>query len=201
MSNTDFPEGIHVLKPRKVSVSRELDSFLDATGLAHPESAPLSDKTRPKAGSLNAMLCADCGQVEYLTREYCRCGHYLGGQLQDEYLALEQSLHARHAELSEEAERTLKPLRFYYLLAVPFIIVPALHAFIWFDSFALSTFLWWMPAMLIAGAGMFAENLVIRPLKESNQLVNNYTFDVFLLNKYQLPSKLFYEDRPQANDI
>lgn len=199
MTDTDFPGSVHVLKPRKVSVSRKLDSFLDATGLAHSDGAPVYDKTRPKAGSLNAIFCSDCGQVEYLTREYCRCGHYLGGQLQDEYLAFEQSLHARHAELSDEVERTLKPLRFCYLLAVPFMIMPALHALFWSDSFALSTLLWWMPAILIAGAGTFAENRVIRPLKESNQLVNHYTFDEFLSNRYQHTNKPFFEDGLEAN--
>lgn len=180
MSDTDFPASVHALRPRKVSVSRKLDKFLDATGLAHSSGTTVSDSTRPEAGSMNAMFCADCDQVEYLTREYCRCGHYLAGQLQDEYLIWERNIHAEHLELSAEVERKLRPLRVYYLLAIPFMLAPALSVVFWSDSFALSTLLWWMPVMLIAGAGMFAEKYIVRPLKESASLVENYTFDTFL---------------------
>jgi hypothetical protein len=111
MSDTDFPAKVHVLRPRKASVSSRLDGFLDKAGLVPSGSTALGDSTRPSAGSKNSMICADCDQVEYLTREYCRCGHYLGGQLQDEYLAWEQEIHASHTDLAEAVKQKLKPLR------------------------------------------------------------------------------------------
>ncbi|MBU3260002.1 hypothetical protein KPG71_08365 [Roseovarius sp. PS-C2] len=180
MSDTDFPAGVHVLRPRKVSVSKKLDGFLEKAGLANSNNNKQNDTTRPRAGSLNAFTCADCGQIEYLTREYCRCGHYLRGQLEDEYLAWEQGIHALHTELSDEVELKLKPLRKFYLLAIPFMLVPAMNVLFWSNNFALITLLWWLPAVLIAGAGLFAEDHLIRPLKESARFVDSYTFETFI---------------------
>jgi len=184
MSDTDFPADVHVLRPRKVSVSSKLDSFLDKAGLVPSCSGELNDNTRPIAGSINAIICADCSQVEYLTRDYCRCGHYLNGQLQDEFIVWERNIHSEHAELLGMLERTLKPLRLYYLLAIPFMLVPAVYAIFWSGSFTLSSLLWWMPVLLIAGAGAFAESLFSRPLKESTCLVENYTFDTFIEQRH-----------------
>lgn len=180
MSDTDFPAGVHVLRPRKVSVSKKLDGFLEKAGLATSNNKKQSDVTRPRPGSMNALTCADCGQIEYLTREYCRCGHYLRGQLEDEYLAWEQEIHALHSDLEEEVELKLKPLRMFYLLAIPFMLVPALNVLLWSNSFALITLLWWLPAVLIAGAGLFAEGHLIRPLKESARFIKSYTFETFI---------------------
>jgi len=183
MSDTDFPADVHVLRPRKVSVSKKLDGFLDQAGLAYSSSPIESDATRPSLGRINAVTCADCGQAEYLTREYCRCGHYLSGQLQDEYLTWEEKIHTEHSELSNEVERMLKPLRICYLLTIPFLLVPALHVIFWADSFALTLLLWWMPVLLIAGAGIFAEQHVICPLKDSALFIQNYTFETFLFER------------------
>ena len=183
MSDTDFPSSVHVLRPRKVSVSKKLDGFLDQAGLAHHSDRTLNDSTRPSANNLNAMTCADCGQIEYLTREYCRCGHYLGGQLQDEYLAWEQQILAEHEELSKKSELTLRPLRLSYFLAIPFMLVPAVNVIFWSEGFVLATLLWWMPVALIAGAGVFAENYILRPLKKSAWFVDNYTIDNFIAQR------------------
>lgn len=180
MSETDSPASVHVLRPRKISVSRKLDNFLDTEGLALSGKPTPNEDTRPRADNVNAMRCAACYEVEYLTRDYCRCGHYLGGQLEDEYLAWEQGIRANHTRLSAEVERALRPLRIFYGLAIPFMLVPLLYLVFWSDSFALSTLLWWSPAMLLAGAGMFAESHIIRPLKESSWLVENYTFENFI---------------------
>jgi hypothetical protein len=60
------------------------------------------------------------------------------------------------------------------------MLVPAFLVIFWSETFALSALLWWMPVMLIAGAGVFAESHVIRPLKESKRFADCYTFDTFL---------------------
>ena len=189
MSDTDFPASVHILRPRRVSISSNLDGFLDSAGLVTSGRPLPRDDTRPSPGSINAVKCADCDQVEYLTREYCRCGHYLGGQLQDEYLAWEKRIYAQHSELSVQVERRLKPLRFLFIFAIPFLLVPMVHLAFWPDTFALSSFLWWAPAMLIAGAGTFAENQVIRPLKESAWFVENHTFETYVQQTYSGAAK------------
>ena len=185
MSDTDYPASVHVLKPRKVSVSKKLDGFLDKAGLTPSQKAIESDHTRPNSKYPNAILCRNCTQVEYLTRDYCRCGHYLRGQLEDEYLAWEETIHSTHAALEQKVAFSTKPLRLFYLLAVPFMLVPAIQLILWFDQFALSALLWWSPAMMLAGAGMFAENHVIRPLKASTQFLETYSFETFLDQRSQ----------------
>ena len=135
---------------------------------------------RPDATNINAICCAGCGQIEYLSREYCRCGHFLRGQLEDEYLARERDLHANHAALAETFERKMKPLRHLQLAAIPFLLVPVMQFLFWPDSLAVSSMAWFAPAVVIAGSVAIIETILKRPLRSSASILGNYTFETFL---------------------
>lgn len=182
-----FPAEVHVLKPRKVSVSRRVDDFLEREGLVPPDEAhseaqepSRQNAVRPDAKNMNAICCAACGQIEYLSREYCRCGHFLRGQLEDEYLAWERNLHANHATLAETFERKMKPLRGLLLVAIPFLPVPVLQFLFWPDSLGVSSIAWFAPAVVIAGAVAVIDAILKRPLTSSASILENYTFETFL---------------------
>lgn len=182
-----FPAEVHVLKPRKVSVSRRVDDFLEREGLvptdeAHSEAEKPSrqSEVRPNAKNMNAICCAVCGQIEYLSREYCRCGHFLRGQLEDEYLVWERDLHANHAALAETVERKMKPVRRLLLVATPFLPVPVLQLLFWPDSLGVSSMAWFAPAVVIAGAAAALDAILRRPLTSSASILENYTFETFL---------------------
>lgn len=186
MSDIDFPAGVQVLRPRKVSVSKEVDRFLDEEGFDQSRAPKLAEETRPKAENINSVHCKSCGEVEYLSRVDCRCGHYLRGQLEDEYLAWEQQLHADHKELSELIENRLKPLRFFLALSIIFMLIRLLQLTFWSDDFSLKPLIWIVIALLVGGLASLAEKYLSRPLSTSTWYVENYTFEFFL------------EDRPHA---
>jgi hypothetical protein len=182
-----FPAEVHVLKPRKISVSRKLDDFLEREGLvpsdeAQPEAEEPSRESavRSNATNINAICCASCGQIEYLSRDFCRCGHFLRGQLEDEYLAWERGLHANHAALAESFERKMKPLRGLLLLAIPFLPVPMLQVLFWPDSLGVGSMAWFAPVVLIAGASAVLDAILRRPLTSSASILESYTFETFL---------------------
>jgi hypothetical protein len=182
-----FPAEVHVLKPRKVSVSRRVDDFLEREGLvptneAHSEAEEPSrqSEVRPNAKNINAICCAVCEQIEYLSRQYCRCGHFLRGQLEDEYLAWERDLLANHAALVETFERKMKPLRGLLLVAIPFLPVPVLQFLFWPDSLGVSSMAWFAPAAVIAGTAAALEAILGRPLTSSASILESYTFETFL---------------------
>lgn len=182
-----FPAKVHVLKPRKVSVSRRVDDFLEREGLvptdeaqSEAEEPSRQSEVRPNATNINAICCAGCGQIEYLSREYCRCGHFLRGQLEDEYLAWERDLHANHLALAETFERKMKPLRHLSLVAIPFLLVPVLQFLFWPDSLAINSMAWFAPAVAIAGAAAIIETIQKRPLTSSKATLESYTFETFL---------------------
>lgn len=189
-----FPAEVHVLKPRKVSVSHRVDDFLEREGLYPTDEAQSvaeepsrHAEVRPNAANVNAICCAACGQIEYLSREYCRCGHFLRGQLEDEYLAWERDLHAIHAGLAETFERKMKPLRRLYLVAIPFLLVPALQVLFWPDSIGVSSMAWFAPAVVIAGAASALEAILGRPLASSASILGSYTFEAFLEDRTANP--------------
>lgn len=186
-NNFSFPAEVHVLKPRKVSVSRRVDNFLEREGLVPTDEAQsearepaLQSDVRPNAKNINAICCAACGQIEYLSRDFCRCGHFLRGQLEDEYLAWERDLHAKHAALAETFERKMKPLRGLLLVAIPFLPVPVLQFLFWPDSLGVSSMAWFAPAVVIAGAAAVLDAILRRPLTSSASILENYTFETFL---------------------
>ena len=116
MSDGQLPSNVLVLKPRTMSLSDRLDQFLEQHALA-PDEAPIRcDPTRPKAPGINAIRCASCRQMEYLSRDYCRCGHYLRGQLEDEFLTWVDQVAEDHDQLAESVEIKLRKLRYLNLL-------------------------------------------------------------------------------------
>ena len=180
MSDTDFPADVHVLRPRKVSVSKQVDRFLDEQGLDQSRAPKRAEETRPNAENMNSIHCRSCGEVEYLTRVDCRCGNYLRGQLEDEYLEWEQQLHADHNKLSEFIEIRIRPLRYFLALSTIFMLIPLLQLTFWSDSFSLEILVWFIPALLVGGIAILVEKYVGRPLTLSTQYIENYTFEFFL---------------------
>ena len=186
ISDADFPANVHALKPRKISLTEKLDRFLDEHGLEPSEAPKRYDLSRPKKISGNALVCVACGEVEYLTRDYCRCGHYLRGQLEDEFLAWEHKLHLDHDTLANDIALKLRPFRLFILLGIGFLIVPLLQLCLWPDSFVFSSFLWFCPAFLTCGLAALVEQHLSRPLKVSALHLENYTFLSFLSERHQL---------------
>ena len=127
MSDSQLPSNVHLLRPRTTSLSDRLDRFLEQHALAPDETPIRRDPTRPKAPGINAVRCAACEQMEYLSRDYCRCGHYLRGQLEDEFLAWERQITEEHERLAESVELQLKKVRYQYLISLPFVVVPLIY--------------------------------------------------------------------------
>jgi len=184
MSNTDFPANVHVLRPRKISLSERLDLFLDEHGLELKEAAKQPDHSRPKSINGNALVCAACGEAEYLTREYCRCGHYLRGQFEDEYCAWENQVHSEHIELADAIALKLKPLRYLFAAGLPFLVGPMIYLNFWADSFNLYPLLWMAAGILICGIVALAEKVLMRPLEASAHFLNTYSIETFIDQRF-----------------
>lgn len=180
MSESQLPSNVHVLKPRTMSISDRLDQFLEQHALSPSEKPIRRDPTRPRAPGINAITCASCGQAEYLTRDYCRCGHYLRGQLEDEFLAWECQIAEEHKRLAETLEPELKKVRFFNLLGLPFVAVPLLFVAIFSESFALTTLVWMAIGMAIMGACAGVEQRLLKPVRISQHFLATYTIETFL---------------------
>lgn len=128
MLDEKLPDDMKNLRPRKLRLSEDAERLLASVtdADANPKRQQRANGLRPNADSVNAARCAGCGHIEYITREYCRCGHYLAGQIEDEFLAWEQDLAAKHERLAEEAEQRMKPVRWAALIAFPFLLWPPL---------------------------------------------------------------------------
>jgi hypothetical protein len=187
MSDTGFPTNVHVLRPRKVSLSEKLDHFLDEHGLEPKETTKRPDPSRPKSINGNALVCAACGEAEYLTREYCRCGHYLRGQLQDEYSAWENQVHSEHSELADAIALKIKPLRYLFAVGLPFLVGPMLYLNFWVDNFTLYPLLWMAPGILIGGIVALTERFLMRPLEASAHFLNTYSIETFIDQRFFQP--------------
>jgi hypothetical protein len=184
MSNTDFPVNVHVLRPRKVSLSDKLDLFLDEHGLELKEATKRPDPSRPKRINGNALVCAACNESEYLTREYCRCGHYLRGQLEDEYYAWENQVHIEHGQLVDAIEQKIQPLRYLFALGLPFLVGPMLYLNFWADNFTLYPLLWMAPGILIGVFAALAERYWARPLEVSGHFLKTYSIETFIDQRF-----------------
>lgn len=184
MSNTEFPANVHVLRPRKVSLSERLDLFLDEHGLELKEATKRPDPSRPKSINGNAMVCATCGEAEYLTREYCRCGHYLRGQLEDEYCAWENQVHREHSELAVAIALKIKPLRYLFAVGLPFLVGPMLYLNFWADSFTLYPLLWMTPGIFIGGIAALTERYLTRPLEASDLFLNTCSIETYIDHRF-----------------
>lgn len=153
MLDEELPDDLAKLRPRKLRLGPDVERLLEGVAGVEvdPKKARETKGLRPKANSVNATRCAGCGQIEDVTREYCRCGHYLTGQIEDEYLAWESTLAETHERLSTEADRKLKPFRIMALAALPFIIWPLLYPVLFDDFGSLTTWLWMLPGIAIFG--------------------------------------------------
>ncbi|WP_176249804.1 hypothetical protein [Sulfitobacter sp. HGT1] len=184
MTDTDFSTNIHVLKPRTVSVSEKLDQFLEEHRLTPAIAMSKPRRSRPIASNINAMSCDECGDVEYLTRDFCRCGHYLRGQLEDEYIEWEKEIQADHIELSDSVSRKLKPVRYIVLVSILFLVVPLLYLSLWPEHFTLKSFLWLIPGVVIGGGSAFVEKHMDKPVQESEKFLQNHTFETFIEQRF-----------------
>ena len=180
MSEGSLPSNVHLLEPRAMSLSDRLDEFLEKHALA-PTSAPVRrDPTRPKAGGINAISCASCERAEYLTRDYCRCGHYIRGQLEDEFLAWADGLEVHHNNLAEVAMSKVKTVRLLFPLSLPLLLWPLLSlaygggAPSLYSIFSLS-----IGFSLLAIAATI-ESIILNPLNESKRAASQVTFQTFM---------------------
>ena len=187
MSNTDFPANVHFLKPHKVSLSEKLDLFLDEYGLELNEAAKRPDQSHPKGINGNALDCAAYGEAEYLTREYCRCGHYLRGQLADEDCAWENQVHSEHSALADAIAMKVKPLRYIFAAGLPFLVRPMLFLNFWAKSFTLYSLLWMVPRIMTGGPAALTERYLTRPIEVTTHFLITYSIDTFIDQRFFQP--------------
>lgn len=180
MSEGQLPSNVHVLSPRKMSLSDRLDRFLERHALAPNETPIRRDPTRPNAPGINAITCASCGQAEYLTRDYCRCGHYLRGQLEDEFLAWEVQISEDHERLKEALNKRLKRLRYLYGVSLPFLIAPLAHLAFFSESLSFIPMVSMAVGFAIMGACALAEQNLRKPVEASLRFQSHYDFETFL---------------------
>ncbi|MEO1420317.1 MAG: hypothetical protein AAFU66_05120 [Pseudomonadota bacterium] len=180
MSESQLPSNVHVLKPRTMSLSDRLDRFLERHALAPSETLIRRDPTRPKAPGINAITCACCGQTEYLTRDNCRCGHYLRGQLEDEFLAWEGEVAKEHERLAETVELKLRKLRYFNLLGLPLVVVPLLFLAFYSEGLSLAPMVWMAVGTAVMGVCAVMEQRLQKPVEASQRFLDTYTLETFL---------------------
>lgn len=183
MTETKLDSAIHVLKPRTVSVSKRVDLFLLEQGLASKVCHGRTDQVQTKLANCNSIECKSCGAVEYLSRVECRCGHYLRGQLEDEYLERQQQLRADYQQLADLTEKRLKPLRYSVAASIFLMLIPLCQMIFWQESFSVKSTIWFAPALLIGGLSSGFEKYFERPLATCASYFENYTFDTYIAER------------------
>ncbi|WCE67019.1 hypothetical protein PL335_01285 [Sulfitobacter faviae] len=168
------------MKPRKMSLSDRLDEFLDKNCLAPGDVPTRRDPTRPKMPGINAIKCNDCGQAEYLTRTHCRCGHYLLGQLEDEFLEWVEDLQRAHEEMAKTTEKKLKALRRAALVSMPFVVAPMLHFVLTESTITIYAMISIAIGMMILGVMAVSEAHICRPLRANSTFLETCTWESFL---------------------
>ncbi|WP_425090760.1 hypothetical protein [Tropicimonas sp. S265A] len=189
MSEKQLPSNVHVLKPRMMSLADRLDRFLERHALTPSETPIRRDPTRPKAPGINAIRCAACEQAEYLTRDHCRCGHYLRGQLEDEFLAREGEIAVEHQRLAETVALRVKKLRYLNLLGLPFVVIPLLFLTFFSEGLSLTPLVWMAVGIAVMGVCAGLEQRLQKPLQASQQFLDTYTLETFLEQRV-LPRKV-----------
>lgn len=180
MSEGQLPSNVHVLKPRTMSISDRLDRFLEEYALAPSETPIRRDPTRPKAPGINAMRCASCGQVEYISRDHCRCGHYLRGQLEDEFLAWESQIAEDHVQLVEAVAPRIKRLRHLNALSLPFLVTPLFQLAFSSGGLSVIPMIWMAFGVAIMGTCTLLEQYLQKPIQASQLFLNSCTVETFL---------------------
>ena len=191
MLDEKLPDDMKNLRPRKLRLSEDAERLLASVtdADANPKRQQRANGLRPNADSVNAARCAGCGHIEYITREYCRCGHYLAGQIEDEFLAWEQDLAAEHERLAEEAEQRMKPVRWTALTAFPFLLWPPLQLLLHGDSMPLVTWLWVVPGVAVLGLFALAEKIITAKRDSYARTLASATFERFLTERIPTPRK------------
>ena len=184
MSEGQLPSNVHVLTPRTMSLSDRLDRFLEEHALAPSEKPVRRDPTRPNAPGINAIECASCGQMEYLSRDHCRCGHYIRGQLEDEFLTWAREIAEQHQRLAETVALKVRKLRYLNLLGLPFVVIPLLFLTFSSEEFFLAPFVWIAVGVAVMGVCASVERHLQKPVKASQNFLCTYTLETFL---YQRP--------------
>lgn len=187
MLKEEFSDDVLKLRPRKLRLGRKVERLLeDVYGAEeNADRAGQKSRLRPSADSMNAIRCADCGQVEYISRDYCRCGHYLAGQIMDEYLAWERDLAGTHDLLVAETDEKLKPVRWASVTAMPFFLWLLLLALLGNGQIPLSTWAWILPGLAILGLCALVEKVITRKRDASAYAVETASFEQFLTERPQ----------------
>ncbi|SHH99075.1 hypothetical protein [Marivita hallyeonensis] len=190
MLREEFPDDVLKLRPRKLRLGRDAERLLNDVCGTDGERSKSAHKSRlrPDVDSINAIRCADCGEVEYIARDYCRCGHYLAGQVIDEFLAWERGLVETRDRLAAAAERKMKPVRWVGASGIPFIIWPLLHSVFSAGSTPLTIWLWLIPGFAIMGLCALVETWITSARDASAHAVENATFEQFLSERVPVPS-------------
>ena len=185
MLEQKFSDDVMKLRPRKLRLGQDIERLLENVSGSEEDPGKVCAKQalRPKADSANAIRCGACGQIEYITREHCRCGNYLVGQLEDEYLAYERGLAETHERLSAETERTMRPLRIATLVGLPFMVWPFLHALRYGATGSLSIWLWILPGITVCGLFGWIEAKVNAKRNASALALQTATFEQFLVDR------------------
>lgn len=184
-----MPSNVHVLKPRTMSISDRLNRFLEQHALAPDETPVRRDPTRPRVPGVNAIRCASCRQMEYLTRDHCRCGHYLRGQLEDEFIAWEGEIAKEHQCLAETVALRVRKLRYLNLLGLPFVVLPLLFLAFVSESLSLTPIAWVAVGIAVMGVCAGLEQRLQKPVEASQRFLDTYTLETFLEQRV-LPRKV-----------
>ena len=180
MSDSQLPSNVHLLKPRTTSLSDRLDRFLEQHALAPDEAPVRRDPTRPRAPGVNAIRCASCEQMEYLTRDYCRCGHYLRGQLEDEFLAWQDHVFKAHEQSTEEYSAKVARLRLINLICIPLFVLPAWRLIMTEAPMTFSLLLFPMSALAVMGLVAYVEQRLKRPVVRTANTLLKLGFESYL---------------------
>ncbi|MEM6890978.1 MAG: hypothetical protein AAF636_23015 [Pseudomonadota bacterium] len=118
--------------------------------------------------------------MEYLTRNYCRCGHYIRGQLEDEFLACTDWIADRHDQLLASLVPKLKRLRYLNLLSLPFIVSPLVYQSFMVEGVSKGALLLIALGFALLGLVACLERRMLRPAAESELFLENFSFEEFL---------------------
>ncbi len=190
MLREELPDDVLKLRPRKLRLGRDTERILEDVCEAGNETrvGGRNNRLRPNADSINAIRCADCGQVEYITRDYCRCGHYLAGQVMDEFLAWEHELIESHNRLAAEAEEKMKPVRRVGVIALLFFIWPLYQGVLTGGQMPLTTWFWFLPGLVTISACALLEKTVTAKRDTKAQLIEAASIEQYLNERTSVPS-------------
>ena len=168
-----------------------LIDFLKNTSLAPRRSANGStrsddDPKRPESTQSGAPLV---GRRSTSRGTHCRCGHYLRGQLEDEFLAWEDEIAEQHQCLVETVALRVRKLRYLNLLGLPFVVLPLLFLTFFLEGLSLAPMAWMAVGITVMGVCTGLEQRLQKPVQTSQQFLDTYTLETFLEQRV-LPRKV-----------